>query len=342
MSHFTVLVIGPDPEAQLAPYQENNMGDCPKEYLAFNDTEEEMLKQYQTETSKRVVMPDGRLLCTFDDCFKVPDTRPGSFSFSTTFEIPPELEQREVPFTELYPTFEDFATDWHGSRERDPEMNRYGYWENPNAKWDWFQMGGRWTGFYKLKEVVAQIGGVLGTPGLMTPEAEAGHADQLMAGDVDFEGMRIDAAVKAFQQYEDVAQAFGGEIPKIERLWKEVVADESLGGIDARRDFYHAQPALVRLKELQASDGLPKSMDRYFFDLEDFQCNEETYVERAKNSACVPFAFVKESQWYERGRMGWWACVSNEKDRDEWNHQFNKMMDELPANTLLTLVDCHI
>jgi len=101
MSHFTVLVIGPDPEAQLAPYQENINGDCPKEYLAFNDTEEEMLKQYQTETSKRVVMPDGRLLCTFDDCFKVPDTRPGSFSFSTTFEIPPELEQREVPFTEL-------------------------------------------------------------------------------------------------------------------------------------------------------------------------------------------------------------------------------------------------
>ena len=56
----------------------------------------------------------------------------------------------------------------------------------------------------------------------------------------------------------------------------------------------------------------------------------------------MPFAFVKEGQWYERGRMGWWACVSNEKDRDEWNRQFNKMMDELPANTLLTLVDCHI
>jgi len=210
------------------------------------------------------------------------------------------------------------------------------------AKWDWFQMGGRWTGFYKLKEAVAQIGGVLGTPGLMTPEAEAGHADQLIAGDVDFEGMRTQAAVKAFQQYEDVAHAFGGEIPKIERLWKEVVEDQTIGDIQARRDFYHAQPALVRLKELQDAKAMPESVDRFFFDLEEFQCDEEAYVERAKNSACVPFAFVKEGQWYERGRMGWWACVSNEKDRDEWNRQFNKMMDELPANTLLTLVDCHI
>jgi len=32
MSHFCVLVVGENPELQLAPYQENNMEDCPKEY----------------------------------------------------------------------------------------------------------------------------------------------------------------------------------------------------------------------------------------------------------------------------------------------------------------------
>ena len=41
MSHFTVLVIGKNPEQQLAPYQENNMRDCPSEFLAFNDIEDE-------------------------------------------------------------------------------------------------------------------------------------------------------------------------------------------------------------------------------------------------------------------------------------------------------------
>lgn len=55
MSHFTVLVRVPAEilqkhegsvakavAAMLAPYQENNMDDCPKEFLEFNDTEDEI------------------------------------------------------------------------------------------------------------------------------------------------------------------------------------------------------------------------------------------------------------------------------------------------------------
>ena len=30
----------------MAPYQENNMGDCPKEYLKFNSTREDCERQY--------------------------------------------------------------------------------------------------------------------------------------------------------------------------------------------------------------------------------------------------------------------------------------------------------
>ena len=33
--HFAVLVIGDDVEKKLAPYQQNNMDDCPKEYLKY-------------------------------------------------------------------------------------------------------------------------------------------------------------------------------------------------------------------------------------------------------------------------------------------------------------------
>lgn len=47
MSHFTVGVItkGKPSESQieilLAPYQENNMGDCPKKYMQFVNAEED-------------------------------------------------------------------------------------------------------------------------------------------------------------------------------------------------------------------------------------------------------------------------------------------------------------
>jgi hypothetical protein len=52
MSHFTVAVISNSPEDienLLAPYQENNMGDCPEEFLAFNDLEDEYKKEYENE-----------------------------------------------------------------------------------------------------------------------------------------------------------------------------------------------------------------------------------------------------------------------------------------------------
>ena len=52
MSHFTVLVIGDNVEEQLAPYQENNMGDCPEEYMEFNDREQECRKEYETGGSQ--------------------------------------------------------------------------------------------------------------------------------------------------------------------------------------------------------------------------------------------------------------------------------------------------
>lgn len=82
MSHFSVAVItktGSEKEIEklLAPYQENNMEDCPKEYLKFFEDED----------------------CEIDD-----------------------------------------------------ETGKKGYWENPNAKWDWYVVGGRWSNLIKKKD----------------------------------------------------------------------------------------------------------------------------------------------------------------------------------------------
>ena len=42
---------------------------------------------------------------------------------------------------ENYETIEDFATDYFGYEVQD---GKFGYIENPNAKWDWWELGGRW------------------------------------------------------------------------------------------------------------------------------------------------------------------------------------------------------
>ena len=50
MSHFTVMVIGNNVVDQLAPFQENNMGDCPVEYLEFEDYTEEVTDAWNALT----------------------------------------------------------------------------------------------------------------------------------------------------------------------------------------------------------------------------------------------------------------------------------------------------
>ena len=40
--------------------------------------------------------------------------------------------------------------------------------------------------------------------------------------------------------------------------------------------------------------------------------------------------------------MGWWGCVSDEKDCDKWYEEYAALLDGLPPSTLITLVDCHI
>lgn len=155
MSHFAVAVISDGTktiEELLAPYQENNMEDCPKEFLEFNDIEEEYRAKYETEGCEYVIMPDGRRLLPWDEEFRVK----GSIGFGPdTHKVPDHLEIRRIPFKETFPAFDDYMRDWCGE-EKDPETGKYGYWENPNAKWDWYQVGGRWCG-----QVRATAGGVV-------------------------------------------------------------------------------------------------------------------------------------------------------------------------------------
>lgn len=34
----------------------------------------------------------------------------------------------------------------------DPDTGKRGYWQNPNAKWDWWMLGGRWRGMLRATD----------------------------------------------------------------------------------------------------------------------------------------------------------------------------------------------
>lgn len=66
----------------------------------------------------------------------------------------------------------------------------------------------------------------------------------------------------------------------------------------------------------------------------------EQYIARADHFHT--FAVLKGDEWFERGKMGWWATVSNEKAEGEWETEFSKLLASLSPDETITIVDCHI
>lgn len=330
MSHFAVLVIGPDHEAQLAPYHEYECTGVDDEYVVDVDVTEKVHAAL-AETQKALKFPDGRLVSRFASKFYTGAADPSEPKLfqQPTFVMPPNAVEIEVTRRELMvadgQTVAEFAKEYGGWFERDGT-----FWDhtNPNARWDWYVVGGRWTGHFKLKE---KAHGIVGRPGLMTDPAAPGYADQAMKGDIDFEQMRNDAEVKARHLWKETRLLTAGA------TWESW--DDTLirypGNIETARTEYWAQPAVELLK---AAD---KPAYRFKID-DDLALDEAIYIERQRANACSLFAFVRDSKWTERGKMGWFASVSDDISQAQWTRMFNDMLDALPADTLLTVVDCHI
>ena len=62
-----------------------------------------------------------------------------------------EAEEKYETEKDKYSTFEEFVSEYYGYEWNETEGG-YGYYTNPRAKWDWYQLGGRWTGFFKMKQ----------------------------------------------------------------------------------------------------------------------------------------------------------------------------------------------
>lgn len=309
MSHFTVLVIGDNPEDQLAGYHEFECTGYNDQYIVDVDQTDEVLatlKEYTDNT---------------------------------------DYDNVEDPLREAleYYGLEDRIVEDEGEVDKADE-HKFGYAvvkdgalvkavrrTNPNAKWDWYLLGGRWTGFFKMKDGVA---GNIGEPGLMTDIAESGYADQARLADIDIEGMRDEAAQKAGEHYDKIMEVIAGT--EQNKSWDDLKTENPALSDDAIRTLYWDQP---RCKAWQAHD-----YTKMFWrsSPEDYLISRDEHVANARKKAITTFAVVKDGEWYERGSMGWWGCVSNEKSDDEWIDQFSALFDNLPGDTLMSLYDCHI
>ena len=167
-------------------------------------------------------------------------------------------------FPELFADFdnqyEEHGEDWNGSCWK---KNDNGVWEewstyNPDAKWDWHSLGGRWGKSIKTKS--------------------GEFVDECFLDEIDWSPFKP-------EDYEE----------------------------EAKKDWsgkeYHPL----------------KDSVQYHYTEND-----------------VPFCLIIDGVWYERGKMGWWACVSDEKEKGDWNEEFMNLIKALPEKSLVANYDFHI
>lgn len=345
MSHFTCLVIGDDPEEALAPYDENIAVEPYKQYWDSDDysrwekilqrPDEERRMGVEPETHTHV-FPEDQVLgkeYTLEDMRRVYMRRYYNWD-------PP------IADASTKDTLEDlgFEVDEDPGVDDRLHIDDGGIYQwssyNPKSKWDWWQIGGRWRGFFKVKEGALAL---VGDSGVFDNEAMY-DADQVRKGDVDIEGMRALAEARAANTWDRV-NAVISHLPVAES-WESFLGRQAMGEItiEEARKLYHEQVRYVALSEWNRE--LPEDervMGPFGPDVEEFQVSREEFIEQARNDALCPYAYIYEGEWHAPGKMGWWANSTDTRaDRLRFAREFNELLDSLPDDTLLTLCDLHI
>lgn len=211
---------------------------------------------------------------------------------------------------------------------------------NPESKWDYWRIGGRWRGYFVVKE---------DGPGLISAskswDSPEGWGDDQPRCDggpkrlLDFEAMREKAARDAHERYSKW-EAICAEVPPA-KAWSHFTGLVDLGELtidDARRQ-YHAQEAIKRAtkrgEELTGWGDCP---------VEHFMSDREEYVAQARNGAVPTYALVTlDREWIAPGRMGWFGMSSDGPgERDGYRIAVNHYLEDLSPDTFVVVLDCHI
>lgn len=250
----------------------------------------------------------------------------------------------------------------------DATLDRFGYMStyNPLSKWDWWAIGGRWAGYFRVKADAPQDDWRLGEPswGNQTPPEEyKGRADVAKVGAIDFEGARelarqgaeetfdkLEAATKdvghpvSFQSFvrEEYAKA---EIDP--EGWEQFMPDAEVeerrekfnAPLNVARQRYHANPWVVAMREAGLLGFFGNPIEDYRLDREN---PREEYVQSCVDGVFVPFSMLMDGEWHERGEMGWFGMSHNEMDTDDWDRKVARLFASLHDDVFLVAVDLHI
>lgn len=304
MSHFSVVVCIDDPsklEAALAPFDEN------LEVEAYRDYESGEPKDYWAVNRLREengLNPDDATL--------------------TWAQVAEAFNARYPDEGEPMLVAEDGRAYTMSTR-------------NPEAKWDYWRIGGRWGGYFRYRDGERDH--------VIKPERDWDSPDAIhprscdggQKSALDLDALREAKAEEARETYAKFHALVAGT-PEA-RPWSEFVelTDKVEGyTIERAREEYHSQP---RVGALRGSD-----FQWYDDVIATFQQPERLYVEKERARAVPGFALLTlDGKWMAPGDMGWFGCSSDdESSRIGYWETANAYIESLPDSAWLIAVDCHI
>lgn len=281
MSHFCVLVLGDNVDELLAPYDES-ITVAPR-----------VIGEVSQEKKD-----------TFVECYSVCNPQRG-FGCTSLLQ---EQENKDLSFDELYKKYGKRWNDnfWVKQEDKWVEISTY----NPDSKWVWYQIGGRYAGSLLLKEGIEKKENPNFSYGWGEEEIEKvinePRVDSALMSEIDWNKLHLN------QEEYDKAIRFW----EIKVEGKEPITEEDKEAI--KGDWYKTEYYVDKYK------------------------NKETYA-KAMSSFTV-WAILDRSGWKEIGEMGWFGMSSETNDEGlKWElTMYDKFIKDLPPNTRLTIVDCYI
>lgn len=131
----------------------------PEEYLEFDDRTDMLRAEFERSVDC-LKLPNGKIVeldsypyyrkyCIKDG--KVYQKDAGSLHHEKRTKKAKRMTALpNYPRAKVYKSFKAYAGDYRGY-PFDEKQQAYGYYRNPNAMWDWYQVGGRWPAMFLIK-----------------------------------------------------------------------------------------------------------------------------------------------------------------------------------------------
>lgn len=348
MSHFDLLVIGQDLidvgniDKMLAPYHEFETTEV-EQYIQEIDITDSILEDYQKFLNRKLV----------DEEFNKDHNYSTLKEYIENYEMTNIIQQQEMSCLDISNEHKFRYAIFNGD-----ELVKVIRRTNPNRKWDWYVIGGRWSnslkckeGAYKAKKAFSNLVTTFTFRDTLRFEKtlERDNADIARIDYIDFDKMK--------------------ECAKAERreLWKQVICDF----LESEHSFIFNQLNELRYSCLQELKSLEEHWERQEDQWRKERSNSFAdwasdnvkhpfcfyeFFSRVKSSTdyenikdwigaalpIMPFALLDESGWHGRSEMYWFGLISSEKTEKEWAETVQERIRCARSDDWFAIIDCHI